>query len=202
MTLYDSTTSPFCRKVSLVIHELGLTESVTSEIVSGNAVAPGTMPVGINPLGKIPCLVRDEGPALYDSRVICAYLNAHASGTLYGEGASEWDIRTLEATADGLLDAAILIVYEARLRPDDFQYEPWMTGQLTKITRALDAIEARWMPLLQGPLTLGHIAVASALGYLDFRQIGEDWREVRPHLAAWYERFATREAMVLTEPHG
>ncbi|MEL6583922.1 MAG: glutathione S-transferase family protein [Pseudomonadota bacterium] len=199
-TLYDNPTSPYCRKVKMVMHHFGMTD-VALVPAAGNAAAPGTMPMSVNPLGKIPCLQRDDGPALYDSRVICAYLNDLHRGDLYGTGAQTWDIMTLEATADGILDAALTIVYEARVRPPEMIYEPWTSGQADKINRALDALEARWIAMLQGPLNLGQIAVGSALGYLDLRGPVGEWRTDCPHLSAWFAEFAQTEMMLATPPN-
>ena len=200
MKLFDSRTSPYCRKVMILAHEAGKVDTLDLAYVAGNAVSPGTMPVAVNPLGKIPCLVREDGPALYDSRVICAYLDDLWGLGLYRSGAARWDVLTLEATADGMLDAALLWVYEHRLRAEDARHEGWVEGQLGKINRGLDALEGRWIAALHGPLSMGHVAVGAMLGYLDFRgQVG-DWREGRPQLAAWYAGFATRPSMMATVP--
>lgn len=198
MKLYDSTTSPFCRKVSLVIRKLHLSDQVTSEVVAGTPVAPGTLPLNDNPLGKIPCLIH-EGRAYYDSSVICQMLNDLARGDLYG--ADRYATLTLEALADGILDAAILVVYERRIRPDDLVFEPWLEGQLAKISRGLDALEARWDAVGQGPETVATLAVGCALEYLDFRSIGSDWRAGRPLLNLWYQGIAATPDMQETQPH-
>jgi glutathione S-transferase len=139
------------------------------------------MPLDQNPLGKIPALIPDDGgPALYDSRVICRYLD-HVSGAgLYPAGSDLWPVLTLEATADGMLEAALLMVYETRLRPEALRFAPWVEGQWAKVARALDAIEARGMVLLEGRLTMAHVAVAVALSYLDFRHAERHWRQDRP----------------------
>lgn len=184
----------------VVLHETGLLERVALVPAAGNPVAPGSMPVAWNPLGKVPTLERDDGPALYDSRVICRYLDAAAGRGLYPDGPRLWETLTLEATADGMLDAAVLMVYEARLRPEDRRLPEWVEGQWAKVSRALDAFEARWMAHLAGPLDAGQIAVGCALGYLDFRHAARDWRAGRPALAAWEARFAARPAMAATRP--
>jgi glutathione S-transferase len=109
-------------------------------------------------------------------------------------------VLTLEATADGMLEAALLMVYEARLRPEALRFSPWVEGQWAKIERALDAIEARGMVLLEGRLTMAHVAVAVALSYLDFRHSERHWRQGRPRLAAWEQGFSARASMVSTRP--
>ena len=202
MRLYDSATSPFVRKVKVVLHETGLLPGVELVPVGGTPVAPGTMPVTRNPLGKIPVLEREDGPALYDSRVICRYLDDLAGAGLYPPKPRLWETLTLEATADGMMEAAVLIVYEDRTRPEERRFDGWVEAQWTKIARALDAIEARWMAHLAGPLDAGHIATACALGYIDFRLAARDWRAGRPALAAWEARFAERPSMQATRPVG
>ncbi len=154
----------------------------------------------LGPLGKIPALERSDGPAIYDSRVITRYLDARLGCGLYPEAPGLWDTLTLEATADGILDAAILMVYEARIRPEDKRFEPWLEGQWIKVSRALDALESRWMSHLHGPLDMGQIAVACALGYVDFRHGDRNWREGRASLAAWEAKFAARDSMQATIP--
>jgi glutathione S-transferase len=202
MRLYHSPTSPFVRKVMVALHETDLLPQVTLESVAGTPVAPGTMPVTRNPLGKIPVLERDDGPALYDSRVICRYIDDLAGGVLYPQKPRLWETLTLEATADGVLEAAVLMVYEERTRPEERRHPDWVEGQWAKIVRALDAIEGRWMSHLAGPLDAAQIGVGCALGYLDFRHGPRDWRAGRPSLAAWDARFAARPSMVATKPVG
>lgn len=202
LRLYYSPTSPYARKVMVMLHETGLLGGVEIVPASGTPLAPGTMPVSRNPLGKIPALERPEGPALYDSRVICRYLSDRAGGALYPPAPGLWDTLTLEATGDGILDAALAMVYEARLRPEEIRFDPWVEGQWTKIARALDALEERWMAHLAGPTDIGGIAVGCALGYLDFRLDARGWRDGRPGLADWAARFGERESMKATVPAG
>jgi glutathione S-transferase len=198
--LYHAPTSPFARKVRVTLIETGQAEQVTLSAVAGTPMDPGTMPLAQNPLGKIPVLERDGAPSLYDSRVICRFLDAQAGGRLYPDGERGWQALTLEAMADGILDAAVLMVYEGRVRAPEHQLPEWVEGQWAKVTRALDTIEARWMAHLAGPLDCGQIALGCALGYLDFRHGARDWRKGRTALAAWEARFAERPAMVATRP--
>lgn len=201
MRLFHSPTSPFVRKVMVTLHETGQAGDVTLVPATGTPVDAGSMPVALNPLGKIPALERDDGPALYDSRVICRYLNDRAAAHLY-PARHLWDVLTLEATADGIMDAAVLMVYESRVRPEQSRFAPWVDGQWTKIDRALDTLEQRWLSHLHGPLDMGQIAVGVALGYLDFRHGDRGWRGGRPGLAAWDAVFAERPSMVATRPAG
>lgn len=199
MQLYTNSASPFCRKVEVVLLETGLEGHVTTSIAEGNPTNTGTIPVDVNPVGKIPVLLREDGPALYDSRVICRYIDSLAESGLYPESRI-WEVLTLEATGDGICDAAVLMVYEGRARPEEIRHAPWVEGQWAKVTRALDALEARWMSHLKGPLNMGQIAVACALGYLDFRHAERDWRLDRPALADWFAEFSKRPSMAQTRP--
>ena len=199
MRLFHSPTSPFVRKVMVTLHETGQAGDVTLVPAMGTPVDPGSMPLGQNPLGKIPALERDDGPAIYDSRVICRFLDDRARANLY-PSPRQWEVLTLEATADGIMDAAVLMVYETRVRPEENRFAPWVDGQWAKIGRALDALEQRWLSHLNGPLDMGQIAVGAALGYLDFRHADRGWRSGRPGLAAWAAVFAERPSMVATRP--
>ena len=200
MRLYYSPTSPYVRKVMVVAHEAALLPRMELVATGGTPLDPGTNPVNLNPLGKIPALERPDGPALYDSRVICRYLDDLAGSGLYPQGAALWDSLTLEATGDGILDAALLMVYESRIRPEDLRFAPWVEGQWSKIDRALDALETRWRAQLAGPLDIGQIAVGCALGYVDFRHGARNWRQGRPALAKWLDGFSARPSMQATAP--
>lgn len=201
MQLFTSPTTPFGRKVMVLILESGLQHRVETISVAGSPLDPGTLPVDRNPLGKIPALIPAAGQAaIYDSRVICRYLDQLSAVGFYPQGDALWPVLTLEATADGMLEAALLMVYEGRLRPEALRHEPWVEGQWTKIARALDAIEARWMGLLDDKPTMAHVAVGVCLGYLDFRHAARDWRQGRPRLAAWEKVFGDRPSMVQTRP--
>lgn len=202
MILHHSPTSPYVRKVTVLLHEMGLHDQVTLSASTGSPVDPQTMPLAANPLGKIPALERSDGCTLYDSRVICRYvatLSAKGAG-FYPEGPALWEALTLESTADGILDAAILMRYEVVLRKPEAQSPEWLEGQWSKVARALDALESRWMAHLEGPVTIGTVAVACALPYLDLRHAARDWRRGRPALAAWEARFAQRPSMQATQP--
>ena len=205
MKLFHSGTSPFVRKINVLLAEAGLTDRVTLEAVSGNPLSPGTMPLGANPLGKVPALVLDDGRVLYDSRVICRYLDTLAGGRFYPGGAALWDVLVLEALADGMMDAGVLMAYEVRVRPEAARSPDWIEGQWAKIARALDALERDWMGHLRGPIgegqvDMGQIAVGAALGYLDLRHAARGWRAGHPKLSAWEAAFAERPSMRATRP--
>ncbi|MDR0809912.1 MAG: glutathione S-transferase [Gemmobacter sp.] len=200
MRLYHSPASPYVRKVMVVLHETGLLPQVALVPVAGTPVAPDAAIVSSNPLGKIPALETGTGEVLYDSRVICRWLDERAGAGLYPPGDRLWQVLTLEATADGILDAALLMVYEWRIRPEQNRHTPWVEGQWSKIARALDALESRWMNHLNGPLDAGQIGIGAALGYLDFRLSDRQWRAAHPHLAAWEAEFSARPSMQATRP--
>ena len=202
MKLYHSATSPYVRKVMILLLEAGRAGEVTLVPATGTPVDPGSMPVAQNPLGKLPALERDDGPARYDSRVICRYLDDRFGAGLYPAAPRLWDTLVLEATGDGMLDAALLMVYESRVRPEERQHSPWVEAQWGKIARALDALEGRWLSHLAGPLCIGQVAVACALGYLDFRHDLRQWREGRPGVAAFAARMAVRDSLKATMPPG
>ena len=201
MKLLQAGPSPFARKCRVALLETGL-EGVEVVEVATTPVATDPGVAAANPVGKIPVLVREDGPAIHDSRVICRFLDAQAgagggrSGTLYPE-ARIWEVLTLEAMADGIMEAAVITVYQARFGGEGTS---WLDGQWERVARSLDALEARWMPNLAGPLHMGQVAVGCALGYLDFRHGARPWREGRPALAAWEARFAERDAMRATAP--
>ena len=200
MQLYSAAPSPFVRKARVVLLELGLSDQVEIIEAAGTPINSSNMPVDQNPLGKIPCLVREDGPSIYDSRVITRYLNNKAGGELYPTCDRQWETLTLEATADGIMDAAVLMVYEKRVRPDELVYMAWINAQWEKISRTLDAVENRWLDHLVGPLDMGQIGLGIALEYLDFRHEDRNWRIGRDKLAAWQAEFAKRDAMQATQP--
>lgn len=201
LTLYSSLTSPYVRKVRALIREAGIAD-VDEIMGSGTPLDPTGAPVGQNPLGKVPALVTDTGEALFDSRVVCRFLDDHAGAGLYPGGAALWRVLVLEALADGMLDAALAMAYESRLRPEEIRFAPWVEGHWLKVARSLDALESGWMDDLEQPVNMGQIALGCALGYLDFRHAARNWREGRPRLAAWEEAFARRAPMRETRPQG
>ncbi len=200
MKLYHSLTSPYVRKVMVLLHETEQLEDVELETVAGTPLAPAAPLIGKAPLTKVPALERPDGPTLFDSRVICAFLDDRAGGQLYPEGARRWDVLTLEALADGVLDAALLMTYESRLRPEDKQWDEWVDAQWVKIERACAVLNQRWMAHLSGSLDMGQVAVGCALGYLDLRHDVRGWRKGNDALATWFAEFDARPSMVATRP--
>ena len=200
MKLYHSPASPFVRKVTVLLHELGKADAVEIETVVTSAFASNDALMAANPLAKLPALARPDGATLYDSRVITAYLDDLYGSSLYPKEASRWETLTLEATGDGIMDSAVSMAYEVRLRPEAEQSADWIEAQWEKVARALAVLDARWMSHLTGPLTIGQISVACALSYLDLRHSARKWREGNEALAAWFEAFDSRPSMAATRP--
>lgn len=203
MKLYYSGASPYVRKVMVTAIETGLDKRI--EPVPANVMPhkPNADIARDNPLMKVPTLVADGGEVLYDSRVICEYLDSlHDGRKLIPAGGGErWRILRLQALGDGILDAGLLARYETFLRPENLRWNEWVAGQSTKVTQGLDAIEAE-AELLSGPVNLGQIAVACAIGWLEFRKPVGDIRPGRPKLFKWYDAFVQRPSMQATLPKG
>jgi glutathione S-transferase len=200
MQLHYNVASPFVRKVMAVAIETGLDTRIEPVKRLPSPVAPVAEVNADNPLGKIPCLVTDDGTALYDSPVICEYLDSlHDGPRMFPpSGADRWTALRRQALADGIMDAAVLARYESFVRPQEARWDIWIDNQKQKFRRGLDALETEGASL--GVVDIGTLAVACALGYLDFRYGDEDWRTGRPRLAAWFEQFAQRPAIAKTAP--
>ncbi|MDB5592370.1 glutathione S-transferase [Enterovirga sp.] len=201
MRLFYSSSSPFVRKVLVVAHEVGLADQIEIVPAKTTPVAPSAEIRAANPLAQVPTLVTDEGVALYDSRVICEYLDGQAGGRLFGAGAARWRAITEQALADGLLGAALLTRYESALRPQPLRWPDWIGGQMGKVADALDRFE-RDAASLANRVDIGTITIACGLSYLDFRYGELGWRATRPALARWFEGFAARPSMIATPPAG
>lgn len=198
MELKFSPLSPYVRKVSVVAHELGIADRIRLTKVNTREEPDKIAP--LNPLGKIPTLVTDAGAVLYDSPVICEYLDAEYGGhrLLPASGARRWDVLTRMALADGIMDAAIIVRHE-RVRAPEKQAEDWIAWQLRKVYAGLDALE-RDVEWFGDSLDLGQIAAACALGYVPLRIDEVAGLPKWPQLKAWYERIAQRDAFRLTAP--
>lgn len=200
MKLITAPASPYSRKVKALLYETGQIEEVELVQVKTSPVAVDPNVQAANPLGKIPCLIRDNELALYDSRVICRYLDARTGGHFYPDRMI-WDVLTLEATADGILDSALSMVYEKRLRDEELQSADWLDAQWGKVQNGLTALNTMWISHLNGPVHMGHIAVGCALGYLDFRLGAKNWRQGNEALAVWFDDISKRESFQNTVPH-
>lgn len=199
MRLLVSPASPYVRKVRVLIREAGRESEVEEQSVTTTAFATDPAIPPLNPLGRIPTLVLDGGKVIVDSRVICRFLDARWGAGLFPE-AQLWEVLTLEALAEGMIDSALLMAYEVRLRPEEKQWPDWIAAQWAKIARTLDAIEGNWMGRLSSSLDMGQVALACALGYLDFRHGAQTWREDRPRLASWEAAMARRPSFAATRP--
>ncbi len=199
MQLVYASASPFVRKVRVVLLETGQQDDVTLLPVKTAPTAMAEEARAANPSGKIPALIRPDGPAIYDSRVITRYLDARAGTALYPD-ARIWETLTLEATADAIMDAAVLCIYESRLRPPEHRSQDWIEAQWSKVEGALSAVNERWMSHLAGPLDASHIAIGCALSYLDFRHDARAWRKGKDALDDWFAVFAERDSMRATAP--
>jgi glutathione S-transferase len=190
MILRTAPASPFGRKIRLAASLLGLEDEI--RIDPADTTDPGDSMRQQNPVGKIPILLLGDGTTLYDSRVILEYLDHHAGGgrIIPSEPRARFQALTLQALCDGLMDAALLQVYEGRWRAADRHEPKWVDHQGQKIARALAALESD-PPALAEALHVGHIALAAALGYLDLR-FGGRWRPDHPKLVRWLDAFADR----------
>ncbi|MGA8614856.1 MAG: glutathione S-transferase family protein [Xanthobacteraceae bacterium] len=199
MILRFSPSSPFVRKVRIAIALLGFDKDVAIE--RSDTTNPNDPLRKMNPLGKIPALIIEDGSAVYDSRVILDYLDDRAGGgkIVPRDSKARLAALRLQALADGILDASILTVYEGRYRKPEMHEPKWLELQAGKVSRALGVLEAAPPPIDPMP-NVGQIALACALGYRDFR-FGGSWRGEHPRLVAWLDNFAGRvPAFAATKP--
>jgi glutathione S-transferase len=197
MKLYSNPASPFARKCRVIAHELGLELEVVDIAARDDEGFRA-----INPLKKIPALVLDDGSALFDSPVICEYLNEFGGGkffpgkTVWQQNSGRWKALGLQALGDGIMDAAVACRYEitqpeARRNPDH------VARYMATVKVGVAALER--MSFTEPP-TIGEITVGCALGYLDFRYADLGWRDSHPKLAAWYAKFSQYPSMLATAP--
>ncbi len=201
MKLFYSPLSPFVRKVMIVAIENGLESRIETVTTGVNPAAPNKDLAQHNPLMKIPALITDDGLTLVESKVIAQYLDALGGNKLLpAAGHGRWKALRMEAIADGIADAGILVRYEQAMRPAGLQWQQWIDGQLAKIGNALDLLEAEAADL-EGPLDLGKAAVASALDWMEFRNVVPGARDSRPKLFAWLDK-ANRDipSLAATKP--
>jgi glutathione S-transferase len=197
MKLYFSPSSPYVRKVLICAHELGLAERIEKLPSAAHPIKRDATIRKSNPIGQVPTFFTDDGMVLYDSRVICEYLDDLGRGQLFGTGAARWPILTDAALGDGLLGAALLARYEDVARPEDIRWDAWRVGQIEKITDAVDRIEEAAAGYGER-VDIGTITFACGLSYLDFRFPDVAWRATHPATAAWFARFSQRPSMQAT----
>lgn len=199
MKLIGSYTSPFVRKISILLLEKGITFEFVNELPynAENGVAQ------YNPLGKVPALVTDNGELWFDSPIIAEYIEqlGIAPAMLPGKPLASLKVRQIEALADGIMDAGLVIVRELA-RPVAQQSESELLRQREKINRSLDALERYLVEGTIKPETvdLGTIAIACAVGYLNYRHVSPGWCVNRPHLVKLVETLFQRESFARTEP--
>ncbi|MES2980548.1 MAG: glutathione S-transferase [Pseudomonadota bacterium] len=195
MKIYFSPFSPYVRKCLVTAHELGLSERI--ELLPSNAhpVQRDREIIEQNPLGKVPTFITDEGQVIYDSRVICEYLDTLAAGSLFPRGgAARWQTLTLQSLADGMLDAALLARYEDVARPEAIRWPEWRAAQLDKIETSLAYLEAD-PALLQGRVDIATLGIGCALWYLALRFPALGWEQRFPEVSQWWREFAQRPSM-------
>ena len=196
MKLYYSATSPYVRKVMACAITLGLEQRI--QLHPSNPHASPADLVADNPTSKVPCLVTDDGMSLYDSPVICEFLDSlsDAQALFPATHAARWRALKFQAMGDGILDAAVPCRGEMG-RPKEAARDAVIARHKAAMARTVDALEA---DPPHRPVDIGSIAVACALGYLDFRFGAEPWRPAHPKLAAWFEEFSKNPGIAQTAP--
>lgn len=201
MTLVYSTTSPFARKVLVMATELGLREQIRLEIA--HPLRNAGVVSAANPLGKVPCLLPETGPMVVNSPAICRYLQRQAQSRvdlLSSAALSITDVERIEALADGVMDAAVALVMES-LRPQEQQSPLWQERWNSAIARTLQHITSHELSALSRTTeTLAEIALACALGYLNFRLPQLAWAEAHPALKEWFETVSRVPSLSDTAP--
>jgi glutathione S-transferase len=189
MKILYSPASPYSAKCRMAARHLGI---ALSEVKTDTNAAPAEL-VDNNPLGKIPVLIRDGEPPIYDSVAIMHFLDRKSGGKLYPKkDEKRTEAEVLEALCDGVMDCLLSIVYERRFREEDKVYQPWIDKQWAKVVKSLDYLD-RNLPKTGKKLHGGHFALAAMIGYLDLRFNGQ-WADGRPELASWPDTFAKRFA--------
>ena len=196
MQIYFSPFSPYVRKCLVTAHELGLNDRVQLLASNAHPVARDQDIIAKNPLGKVPTFITDDGVVLYDSRVICEYLNDMANGSLLpSSGAARWNTLTLQALGDGILDGALIARYEDVARPEPLRWPQWRAAQLDKADTALAHLSVNAALIAPDRVDMGTLTVACALWYLDLRFADFAWRERHPAVATWYAAFSKRPSL-------
>lgn len=203
MKIYGDLISPFVRMTVVTAHEAGLGDRVQHLVEPVKPTEVNAKLSTLSPLAKIPVLETADGQGIYDSRVIMEYL-CHVAGNtalIPSEPDRRFRALTLQALGQGMADSAVAYRYETGVRPKGLQWEDWMTRTVARLQASFDELEKNWMAQLE-PVTVGAIAVAVTLGYIDFRLADLGWRNGRPRLANWHEAFSARPSMVKTSLAG
>lgn len=193
MRLYYQTHSPFARKVLVFAHEAGLAERIEVIHHETSPTRRNDTVFAENPLGKVPVLIRPGHKPIFDSDVICAYLDTLGSARLIPEqGEARWNALLLQAMAQGLCDAGIALRWETVRRPPELRYPPLRDGYAEKLNASYDWLEAELDR--SASVHVGHIALATALDWLEFREL-PSFRKSHPRLTRWFDAFAARPSM-------
>jgi glutathione S-transferase len=199
MKLQYSPNSPYVRKVVIIGLELGLDEKIVRNALTLSPYEPNPDVTALNPLGKIPVLVDDTGFALFDSTVACEYLSSIAKDKKWfpAEGVARWHALRCNALANGMLESAQLVRFE-QSRPETYRYQNWVDAQLGKVMRGFEFLDKN----LPGNEDIGGVAVACAIGWLDFRFPDLAWRAKAPALSVWFDQFSQRSTFATTRHPG
>lgn len=200
MKLHHSALSPFVRKVTILAGFLGVADRIELVPGKGNVMLHDPGFRRIAPSGQIPVLITDAGEALFDSPVICEYLDDLAQGDLFGRGDHRWRNLRDQALGDSMCDAALQLRYEIGLRPAGLQWQDWRAAWASKITDTLAWLEAR-PGHLDGRRDIGAISIFCALAFIDNRVTEIAWRGTSPQTAAWFDAFAARPEVAATHPY-
>ena len=200
MKLRYSPTSPFVRKVTITAIETGLDGRI--EHVPTNPWDAETDLGESNPLGKVPTLTTDDGMVLYDSAIICEYLDSlHSGPKLFpASGTARFDVLRRLALVDGITDAGVLLLIESRRRPEDKRWDYWLDRQRTVIERGFDQLDQEAGKLKGTDIDISQVAGVAAIGWFEFRDLIGDWRKGRDALAAWYDGMMQRPSCQQTVP--
>lgn len=202
MKLFYSPASPYARTVRAAAIELGLADRLALEVTEVVPTRPNrAYAAAHHPLRKIPALLLDDGTTIYDSGVVCEYLDSLAGGgrLIPREGPDRWRVLTNFKLAQGMCDAAILMRYEVAVRPQEYRWPLWIDDQWDRVESGLHWFSRNGAELDE-PLNLAHLALGSLLGYLDFRMAERAWRTRFPLLHEWFERIERRPSLQQTQP--
>jgi glutathione S-transferase len=201
MKLLYQTHSPYARKALVFAHEVGLAREIEVVHHETSPTRRNEQVFAENPLGKVPVLLRPGLPPIFDSDVICAYLDTLHTGRklIPPDGEARWHALRVQAVAQGLADAGIAIRWETVRRPQALRYPPLRDGYIQKLIASYDWLERELD--VDSPVHVGHVALASCLAWLEFRKL-PGFRDGRTRLGAWFDEFATRPSMRATPLSG
>jgi glutathione S-transferase len=201
MELLYQTHSPYARKALVFAHEAGLADRIKVIHHETSPTQRNRRVFAENPLGKVPVLLRPSLSPIFDSDVICAYLDTLHDGRklIPCEGEARWQALRVQAVAQGMADAGVAVRWETVRRPEALRYAPLRDGYIEKLIASYDWLESQLD--FESAVHVGHVALATTLSWLEFRQL-PDFRDQRPRLAAWLDAFQVRPSMVATPLSG